>query len=179
MRRGMAPIAVLAALLLAATVPAGAGPRPPEGWDYLAVSRIPWRRFGDAALAEARRLNRPLFVLVFANWCHWCHKYETETLETDAIRALLSSRYVPVAVDYDRAPEAARRLGARLVPTSIVLAPDGRRLLRFYGVIGPRELAEVLNRTAERWARGEIPGEEFGDERTCCPLDDAPRPGND
>ncbi len=162
MRRWMLWLVLLAS-------PAAAG-TPPEGWSYLAESRIAWRPFGDAAFVEARRLNRPLFILVFADWCHWCHKYETETLETEAVRTLLQERFIPVAVDYVRDPDTARRLGARLVPTSLVLTPDGRRLLRFYGFIGPRELAQVLDRTLARWARGEIPEEEFGDERTCCPL---------
>ena len=149
---------------------------PPEGWSYLAVSRIPWRPLSDAAFEEARRLDRPLFVLVFADWCHWCHKYETETLETEAVRTLLTSRFIPVAVDHARQPEVARRLGARLVPTSIVLAPDGRRLLRFYGFIGPRELVDVLGRILERREQGEFPAEEGGDASTCCPLDEAPGP---
>jgi thioredoxin-like negative regulator of GroEL len=139
-------------------------------WNYREQSKIQWREYGDAAFAEAKAMNKPLYVLIYANWCHWCKKFETKTLETELIRNLLQEKMIPVAVDNVEQPEIGQKLGAKLVPTSVILTPDGQRLLRFYGFLSADELDEALRRTLLRWRKGELPEEEFGDESTCCPV---------
>jgi uncharacterized protein YyaL (SSP411 family) len=139
-------------------------------WNYRAQSKIQWRDYGAAAFAEARSAGKPLYILVYADWCHWCKKYETETLETELIRGLLQNEMVPVAVNNVEQPEIGKKLGTKLVPTSVILTPDGQRLLRFYGFLPPDELNQALRRTLSRWRNGEIPEREFGDESTCCPV---------
>ena len=139
-------------------------------WKYMVETSISWRAYGEAAFAEARRTNRPLFVLIFADWCEWCRKYEIEALETPQIRKRLDKDYIPVAVDQVKQPDLARRLGAKLVPTTLLLTPDGKKLSRFYGVTGSDDLADTLDRILALWRQGELPYEEFGDAETCCPL---------
>ena len=95
-------------------------------WKYMAETSISWRAYGEAAFVEARKTNRPLFVLIFADWCEWCRKYEVEAIETAAIRKRSDRDYIPVAVDQVKQPGLARRLGAKLVPTTLLLTPDGK-----------------------------------------------------
>ncbi len=139
-------------------------------WDYRAQSKIQWRDYGADAFAEAKSTGKPLYVLVYADWCHWCRKFETKTLETKLIRQLLQNEMIPVAVNNDKQIEIAKKLGANLVPTSVILTPDGQRLLRFYGFLPAEELDKALRRTLLHWRKGEMPEEEFGDESTCCPV---------
>jgi thiol:disulfide interchange protein len=139
-------------------------------WNYREQSKIQWRAYGEAAFAEAKAMNKPLYVLVYANWCHWCKKFETETLETELIRALLQEKMIPVAVDNVIQPKVGQQLGAKLVPTSVILTPAGQRLMRFYGFLNASELDEALRNVLLRWKKGELPAEEFGDESTCCPV---------
>lgn len=142
------------------------------GWHYMEQTRIAWRPYGEATFAEARRAGKPLFVLVFADWCEWCRKYEVETLETDAIRDRLGRDYIPVAVDYATQPALAKELGAKLVPTTLLLVPEGEKLLRFHGVQAAADLADTLDRTLALWKQGETPQPDYGDIDTCCPLED-------
>jgi len=139
-----------------------------EGWDYRQHTQIRWRDYNPAAFAEARAKNKPVYVLIYANWCHWCRKFETETLETKSIRQILQTQFIPVAIDQAAQPELAKRLGARLVPMNFVLTEDNKRLLRFHGFLKQQELADALTHTLQAWRKGEITGEEFGDESTCC-----------
>lgn len=139
-------------------------------WNYLENTDIDWRGYGAGAFKEAAASRRPVFVLVYADWCEWCKKYELEALEQQEIRMRLSREWVPVAVNYDENRELARRLGVKLVPTTLLLTPDAKKLQRFFGVIDARALAENLDRVRDMWRRGEMPEADFGDETTCCPL---------
>jgi len=137
---------------------------------------ISWRAYGSGAFQEAMRTGRPLFVFVYADWCPWCQKLETEALETEPISRRLEREFIPVAVDYDRQPKLSKQLGTRLVPTVIVVSPDRKKLLRFFGFLDAPALADTLDRTLAKWRAGELPAEpeEFGREELCCPIE-APR----
>lgn len=139
-------------------------------WNYLENTAIDWRGYGAGAFKEAGVSRRPVFVLVYADWCKWCKKYELETLEQPEIRRRLAREWVPVAVNYDENPELARRLGVKLVPTTLLLTPEAKKLQRFFGVIDAQALAGNLDRVLDMWRRGEMPEADFGDESTCCPL---------
>lgn len=141
-----------------------------EAWTYRAQTNIDWYDYGEAAFDQAAKRNRPLFILIYADWCEWCKKYELETLETKPIRGRLADEWVPVLVDYDREPGLARKLGATLVPTTVLVTPKGEKILRFHGIISAAELTENLDLMHAAWRNGELPGEEFGDQSTCCPL---------
>lgn len=144
------------------------------GWKYMAETKIAWQPYHRAAFDEAQRTGRPLFVFVYADWCRWCRKFGTETLETPDIRARLERDFIPVAVDYDERRNLSRELGVRLVPTTLLLTPDGKKLMRFFGVLSAAELAETLDKVLAQWRRGEWQVLDFGDIDTCCPLDPLP-----
>lgn len=147
-----------------------------DAWNYLTKTQIEWRPYGTDAFGEASSSGRPVFVLVYADWCEWCKKYELETLEQLAIRERLAQEWVPVAVNYDDNPQLVRRLGVKLVPTTLLLTPEAKKLQRFFGVIDAQALAGNLDRVQAMWRRGELPEADFGDKSTCCPLEPS-RPG--
>ena len=66
---------------------------------------VDWRPWGQAALQEAKRLNRPVFLSVGYATCHWCHVMEHESFEDLRIAERLNSRYVPVKVDREERPD--------------------------------------------------------------------------
>lgn len=139
-------------------------------WHYMSKTQIDWHSYRQQVFKEAEKENRPLFVLIYADWCEWCKKYEQDALETKPIQQRLSTDYIPVAVDYDKEKALAKSLGARLVPTTLLITPTREKLARLYGHITTQDLSEILDRTLALWRRGEIPENEFGSEETCCPL---------
>ncbi len=137
----------------------------------MANTKIDWQPYGEQAFALAKKSDRPLFVFVYADWCKWCEKYEKEALETDLIRKELKNKFIPVAVDIDVQPKLAKQLGATLVPTSLVVAPDAKKLIRFFGVTNAVDLSDTLSRVLTGWRKGELPTTDFfGETSSCCPI---------
>jgi len=137
------------AVTLITVVSARAGK--PALWNYMAETRINWHPYTQKVFAMARSKDQPLFVLIYADWCDWCKKYEQETVETRLVRKRLHDTYLPVAINYESEKALSARLGARLVPTTILLTPDGKKLARFFGFMNPEDLAETLDQTLALW----------------------------
>lgn len=171
---GFVYLITIVMMLITSTVIAQTRTSSPH-WKYMANTRINWQAYGEQAFALAKKRGRPLFVLIYADWCEWCEKYEIETLETDIIRKEIQSKFIPVAVDIDAQPELAKQLGATLVPASLILTPDAKKLIRFYGVASAADLSETLGQVLTAWRQGRLPAaDDFGDVSTCCPT--APPP---
>jgi len=138
----------------------------------MAYTRIKWLPYEKQAFTLAQQTRRPVFVLVYSDQCGWCEKYEKEVLETRRIRRQLETDFVPVIVNIGNQPDLAKELKARLVPTSLILAPDGSKLLRFYGVGGAAEISDTLQQVRTAWRQGKLPKvDDFGNKDTCCPIE--------
>jgi hypothetical protein len=107
------------------------------GSSYLldhADNPVAWRTWGDDALEEAARLDRPIFLSVGYAACHWCHVMAHESFENPDIARLLNENFVPVKVDREERPDvdALYMAATQLVaghggwPMSVFLLPDGR-----------------------------------------------------
>ena len=66
---------------------------------------VDWYPWGDEAFAEARRLNRPVFLSIGYSTCHWCHVMEEESFEDETIAAFLNAHYVCIKVDREERPD--------------------------------------------------------------------------
>ncbi len=127
------------------------GPRNHLGGDdgpYLrlhATDPVHWRRWGDAALAEAERLNRPILLSIGYTACHWCHVMQKESFADPATAAVINENFVPVLVDREERPDidslyqtAAALLGLPTGwPLTMFLTPDGDPF--FGGAYFPKE----------------------------------------
>ena len=66
---------------------------------------VDWEPWGEAALARARELDRPLLVSIGYSACHWCHVMERECFEDDEIAALMNELFVCIKVDREERPD--------------------------------------------------------------------------
>ncbi|MDE3064816.1 MAG: thioredoxin domain-containing protein [Acidobacteriota bacterium] len=140
----------------------------PTGSAYLdqhVANPVQWWSWGADAFAEARRLDRPVFLSVGYAACHWCHVMAHESFEDESVAAALNDSFVSIKVDREQRPDvdAAYMAATQLLtghggwPMSVFLTPDGDP---FYagtyfppadrpGAVGfPRLLAAM----AEAWA---------------------------
>ncbi len=93
---------------MSATPAGAAGRLLAERSPYLlqhAGNPVDWWPWGAAAIAEARRLDRPLFVSIGYATCHWCHVMARESFEDPRIGRLLAEHFVSVKVDREERPE--------------------------------------------------------------------------
>ena len=130
--------------------------------DAAAFAREAWEREGwitefDTGLQRARATRTPAFVYFDAQWCSWCQQYKRDSLDQPVVRTALARDFIRIAVDSDARPDLMRRFGAKGLPFSVVLAPDGAVLKHFVGVMPPRDLVDLLGgvvRSAQPLAAG-------------------------
>jgi len=108
---------------------------------------VDWWPWTQEAFAEARRLDKPVFVSIGYAACHWCHVMAHESFEDEATARLMNERFVNIKVDREERPDVdAIFMNAIQVqgegggwPLSAFCLPDGRPyLLGTYFPVEPR-----------------------------------------
>ncbi|BAU47251.1 hypothetical protein SVA_0672 [Sulfurifustis variabilis] len=130
---------------------------------YLAMHAgdpVAWREWGPAAVGEARREQKLLFVSVGYFSCHWCHVMQRESYRDPGIAAFLNSHFVPVKVDRELEPaldaelirfaEATR--GSSGWPLNVFVTPDGHPV---YALLyaPPAEFRAAITELQALWTR--------------------------
>lgn len=98
-----------------------------------ATNPVHWRPWGEVALAEARRLDKPILLSVGYAACHWCHVMAHESFEDAETAALMNALFVNIKVDREERPDidqiylaAVQVLGEQGGwPLTVFLTPDG------------------------------------------------------
>ena len=99
---------------------------------------VDWRPWGEEAFAEAKNLNKPVFLSIGYSTCHWCHVMAHESFENPEIARLMNENFVNIKVDREERPDVDRlymafvqaTTGGGGWPMSVWLTPEGRP---FYG----------------------------------------------
>jgi len=95
---------------------------------------VDWQPWGEAAFAEARRRDVPVFVSIGYATCHWCHVMARESFSDPALAAYLNERFVSIKVDREEHPDVdASYLAAAGAftenlgwPLNVFVTPAGR-----------------------------------------------------
>lgn len=99
-----------------------------------AQNPVHWRAWSQAALDEARVLDRPILLSVGYAACHWCHVMAHESFENDEIAGVMNRFFVNIKVDREERPDIDQIYMASLSamgeqggwPLTMFLTPDGR-----------------------------------------------------
>jgi len=94
---------------------------------------VHWWEWGPEALAEAKRLNRPVLLSIGYAACHWCHVMAHESFEDPDVAAVMNELYVNIKVDREERPDvdhvymnALHLLGEQGGwPMTMFLTPEG------------------------------------------------------
>ncbi len=131
-----------------------------------AFNPVDWYPWGPEALAIAKAEDKPIFLSIGYNSCHWCTVMEHESFEDEGTAALMNSHFVSIKVDreerldldsiYMKAVVAMTGQGGW--PMSVFLTPQGEP---FYGgtYFPPTRrynmpsFREVLLGVADAWAQ--------------------------
>ncbi len=66
---------------------------------------VHWWPWGEDALAEAQRTNRPILLSVGYAACHWCHVMAHESFESAEVAAVMNELFVNIKVDREERPD--------------------------------------------------------------------------
>jgi hypothetical protein len=94
---------------------------------------VHWWEWGPEALAEAKRLDRPILISIGYAACHWCHVMAHESFEDPDVAAVMNGLYVNIKVDREERPDvdqvymsALHLLGEQGGwPLTMFLTPEG------------------------------------------------------
>lgn len=139
---------ILASFLLA--VPVLGAKRAPE-WNDM---EIQWLSY-DIGLDEARAQNKPLFIVVYTDWCPACHEFSNVFQSPQVVE--LARRFVMVRVNADTEGSASRELNVDgdYIPRVFFVSSRGvvfdklrlgRRHAYSAGGTGHRALLRVMGR---------------------------------
>ena len=95
---------------------------------------VHWQPWGEAALAQAKAEQKPIFLSIGYSTCHWCHVMAHESFENPAVAAVLNQDFVPIKVDREERPDLDRIYMAYVQqttghggwPMSVWLTPEGK-----------------------------------------------------
>ncbi|GDX32274.1 thioredoxin domain-containing protein [Actinomycetes bacterium] len=66
---------------------------------------VDWWEWSEAAFAEARRRDVPIFLSIGYSACHWCHVMAHESFEDQAAADYLNANFVSIKVDREERPD--------------------------------------------------------------------------
>ncbi|MGQ5524041.1 thioredoxin family protein [Chitinimonas sp. PSY-7] len=138
----MKPILLAAALFVIGPVLASTNTPSSEP----AAAGIAWQRGDvDAAFAQARASNKPLFLYWGANWCPPCNQVKATIFNRQEFIER-SRAFIPVYIDGDS--PGAQKLGTQFkvrgYPTMILFKPDGTELTRLPGEVDAERYLQTL-----------------------------------
>jgi tetratricopeptide (TPR) repeat protein len=109
---------------------------------------LPWYEdLPEPALAAARAQGKPIFVELWAPWCHTCLSMKNFVVTASNLPQL-AEQFVLLSVDTERADNASflSKFPVGVWPTFYALSPDGRNVLgRWLGAAAPGQLVRFLN----------------------------------
>ncbi len=66
---------------------------------------VDWWEWGEEALAQARRLDRPVLISIGYAACHWCHVMAHESFEDPEVAEVMNALFVNIKVDREERPD--------------------------------------------------------------------------
>lgn len=103
-----------------------------------------WKEDHDAGLAAAQAAGRPALLLLYADWCSWCKKLQTETFVDPRI-ALRRDRLDWVRINSDKEKSYMEKYGQKGFPLLLLFNPDGSLRERIDGYVDAERMAFLLD----------------------------------
>lgn len=97
----------------------------------------------------AEKLNKPVLVDVYTDWCGWCKVMDRTTFPDPAVSKILTDNFVLVkanAEDGAAGTDIAKQVGVQSFPTSLFFNSNRTLIAATFGFRKPEVFAEMLKR---------------------------------
>ncbi|MBI2523541.1 DUF255 domain-containing protein [Candidatus Woesearchaeota archaeon] len=121
------------------------------------ASPIKWHEYNQEAFDLAKKEDKPVFMLITAIWCYWCHVYRDETLHQPEVVDYINKNFIAVFVDADKRQDLTRQYLAGGWPSTVIFSPDGKEVSRLNGHIRKEDLLGYLNKVVKFFETNELP----------------------
>lgn len=65
-------------------------------------SKLGYETNYDAAVKKAQKLKKPVLLVLVANYCPWCRKFEEKVLRKKDVHELIMKNYIPVIINKEK-----------------------------------------------------------------------------
>lgn len=147
---------LLSALLALPLLTATAQAKPAR--KKVAASQVVWRASFPAALAEAKRTGKPIFIDFYTTWCGPC-KYLDAVTYKDARFVAESKKWVMVKVDAEKNAanvKLAKKYKINGYPSMLFLKPSGKEADRAVGGYPPELLVPKMKQAGQKAGVGKL-----------------------
>ncbi len=124
---------------------------------YHETSPIKWHEYNQETFDLAKKEDKPLFMLITAVWCYWCHVFRDETLHQPEAVDYINNNFIPVFVDADKRQDLTRQYLAGGWPSTVIFSPDGKEVSRINGHIKKQDLLNYLEKIVKFFETNELP----------------------
>ena len=111
-----------------------------------------WHTSFVSAQAEAKRLNLPILLHFYADWCMPCRRMEREVLKDPQLLKQMGNRMVAVKINADQHQDLVERYSVRALPADVFVDPDGRLLGRIDSHEGKASYLAQIAKVEARFA---------------------------
>jgi uncharacterized protein YyaL (SSP411 family) len=66
---------------------------------------VEWQAWGEEALIQAKKEDKPILLSIGYAACHWCHVMEHESFEDDEVAKIMNENYVCIKLDREERPD--------------------------------------------------------------------------
>jgi thiol:disulfide interchange protein len=96
---------------------------------------VQWFGDLDSAFTQAKVDNKPVLVIIAANWCPHCQSLERNIIPQATVQDFLKNNFEAVRIDVDQPYAATLRKQYPIdgVPTIMVFSPEGKLLNKMSG----------------------------------------------
>ncbi len=123
-----------------------------------ATNPVDWYAWSPEPFAQAKKLNKPIFLSIGYSTCYWCHVMAEESFSDREIAKLMNDAFVSIKVDREERPDidsvylaVTRTLtGDAGWPNNVILTPDGKP---FYAAayIPKEKFRALIPRLSKMW----------------------------
>jgi YHS domain-containing protein/thiol-disulfide isomerase/thioredoxin len=111
----------------------------------VAQQEIVWETNFERATALAKSLNRQLFIHFYGDNCPPCLSMESKVFKDGQVISQMNRSFVPLKVKVSEQTQLAKKYSVQVIPTDLVLTPEGRIIHRRQGGISVERFLEYLH----------------------------------
>jgi len=111
------------------------------------AAEVNYLRNYEMAMKTAKEQNKPVMLVVVADYCPWCKKFERKTLKDSAVMAKVNENFVSIVIDkYKDKGKYPEEFLTPIIPVVFFIEPKKQKVLtKTVAYMKPDEFIKNMN----------------------------------